>query len=518
MAGKSAAALVLAVSALALTMPALADAHAATAAQGDAPAPGARGWISQKLLDYVANDMTSLVIDRISHMHIPDESGEEHSIQYEFNNFVVKSVGLAPSLRFVAGQGLSISIAQIQATITCNWKYREKHRPHIPHGSGTADIHIDSGTRADGVLVPGVDATSHPTIGLSSLHVNVDLGKITIHGSLLDWLYKELIKLVKGKIQHSVADGVNDAISGFVADDLAKKLAALPLQLPLALSPPFDVALFDVSFDALEVPTADHLLASVRGAVLSRNASDPAYPVPPPPLPATPPGSFAEHMLSLTLNDWVLNSAAWLFYSKGLLAVDVAPSDVPTSSPLQLNTDSLLLLAPNLTASYPHANLTLHVSAAAPPTVHFDRNNRSHFYVHSDARLRFDVLTPTGPVDAFTLGAPLNFSATVSVSDASPQAATARVDVLSVTPLTVVESSVGHVHTHGVSSTLRLFLDLGAIPRINAILGAGMPIPPVDGVSFERLALTIDDGALTLRTDLSYSPTETLPVRAAALV
>ena len=72
MAGKSAAALVLAVSALALTMPALADAHAATAAQGDAPAPGARGWISQKLLDYVANDMTSLVIDRISHMHIPD--------------------------------------------------------------------------------------------------------------------------------------------------------------------------------------------------------------------------------------------------------------------------------------------------------------------------------------------------------------------------------------------------------------------------------------------------------------
>ena len=107
--------------------------------------------------------------------------------------------------------------------------------------------------------------------------------------------------------------------------------------------------------------------------------------------------------------------------------------------------------------------------------------------------------------------------ATAAPGDAQAPGARGWISQKLVTPLTVVESSVGHVHTHGVSSALRLLLDLGAIPRINAILGAGMPIPPVDGVSFERLALTIDDGALTLRTDLSYSPTETRR-RAAQLI
>lgn len=161
------------------------------------------------------------------------------------------------------------------------------------------------------------------------------MGKISIHGSMLSWLYDVLLALVKGSIASGVSSALSSALKSFVNDDLAHILSSLQLKIPIHLDPPYDIALLDSTFTSI-LTNASHVTFDVKAEVESRNASDPSFPGVPAQLPDVPPVAFETYMISVSIKQMVFNSALWVFWQKGLLTDSISEADVPASLPIQL--------------------------------------------------------------------------------------------------------------------------------------------------------------------------------------
>lgn len=280
-------------------------------------APGARAWISQHLLTYAATNVVPLLIEQVDKLHLPDIKGEKDGFEYDFSGFKISGVGLSPTFEFVDGTGIHLAVDKIVASIRCDWSYKLHSWPHVPDGSGYVIIPVHDGTHADGTLQPGTKE-GKPTLTLSGTSVNLDLGKIEVHGSMLSWLYDLLIDAVQGSITKAISSALTTALTNFVNDDLAQILAALTPVLPIPFPAPYNVASIDLSMLSFAT-TATHVAAGVRGEVIPADASKPAYPVAPLPLPDTPPSAFSTYMVALSLTQYFLNSGRPLATASGPL-------------------------------------------------------------------------------------------------------------------------------------------------------------------------------------------------------
>ena len=471
--------------------------------------PGIRLWVSHRLLDYAQTVIVPELVSELSHISIPDISGEKHSIKYSFKDFKMGGVSLTPNFGFVGG-GIHMAIDGISTSITCDWSYREKHWPH-PHGGGTAKIDIDSGTKVDVTLVPSVSADGKPVLTLTDLVVHLDLGHISIHGSMLSWLYDVLIDLVKGSIQKSVSQGLESAVRDFVTQDLASILSSLDLVIPVHMgSKTYDIADIDMSLQTINVTTS-HLTADAKGEIVSRNKSDPdTFPDKPPFLPESPPSAFDQYMISFSVKDWVLNSGLWLFWTKGLLTDTLYPSDVPSGFPVQLTTASFASIAPQLPKLYPGLNMSMAVSASGQPKVTFDANGTNAMKTSIPSLLNFSVLLTNGSVaPAFDLSVPVVVAnhAWVARPAGAPEVIHANISLLECTPLSVVRSAVGDVKVAGISSLIGFLLSHVVVPAANKMIAPGLPVTNSSaGVALDRIDLAIEDDALQVRADFKYSP------------
>ena len=518
--------------------------------------PGVRVWVSHRLLDYAQTAVVPELISQLSHLSIPDISGEKHSIEYSFTQFKLGSVSVTPNFGFVGG-GIHMAVGGITTSISCDWHYKEKHWPHVPEGSGTAKIDIGSGTKVDVTLVPSVGPDGKPVLTLSGLTVNLDLGHISIHGSMLSWLYDVLIDLVKSSIEKAVSDGLESAVRDFVTQDLAKILSSLDLVVPLHLgNPTYDIADIDFSLKKFNVTTS-HLTADAKGEIVSRNKSDPdTFPDRPPVLPDSPPSAFDQYMISFSVKDWVIkcagpgldptscpagcesplpatspslaccspaqrpsdraasscphSSGLWLFWTKGLLIDTIYPSNVPSGFPVQLTTASFASIAPQLPALYPGRNLSMTVSASGQPKVTFDANGTNAMKTSIPTQLNFSVLLGNGSsAPAFALSVPVVVAnhAWVARPPGAPEVVHGNISLLECTPLTELTSAVGSVRVAGVSSLIGFLLSHVVVPAANKMIAPGLPVTNTSaGVALHRLDLEIEDDALQVRADFTYAP------------
>jgi len=208
----------------------------------------------------------------------------------------------------------------------------------------------------------------------------------------------------------------------------------------------------------------------------------------------------------------VLNSGLWLFWQKGLLTYTLLPSDVPSSFPLRLNTNSFLTIAPQLPQRFPGANMSLTVNASGQPRIAFDAHGRNEMTTSIPSSLAFSVLLSNGTsVPAFTLEAPVDVANHVWVSKGATPGATevihANVTLLQCTPLTVLSSAVGPVKVGAVSSLTGFLLSHVVVPAANKILADGFPIPTSSaGVGLDSVDLRLENDALVVRADFTFSP------------
>jgi len=142
------------------------------------------------------------------------------------------------------------------------------------------------------------------------LHAELPDGGGGIHVAL-QLITEGLLNPFMGCLEGSVSHILEITLERVVQVDLRNFLQELPVLLPLQTAFPDSCLAFDLSLCSITT-YSDHIEALVRGTVIDTSRPDLVYLPLPDSLPDKEPARIEGHMVSLALDEWSLNSAAWM--------------------------------------------------------------------------------------------------------------------------------------------------------------------------------------------------------------
>ena len=74
-----------------------------------------------------------------------------------------------------------------------------------------------------------------------------------------------------------------------------------------------------------------------------------------------------------------------------------------------------------------------------------------------------------------------------------------------ISPIGTLNSSIGSISTSGLQKLTNLLLPF-VKDVINAVGGIGFPLPALGGLSFADSAIVIQENALAINTNITYTP------------
>jgi len=465
-------------------------------------AAGADAIISQKLVDYVAAQVPGLIQKELSSLKIPDQSGEDYSFDWHLKNIHVTSFSAPqPTLTFADNNGVKIHFS-IDAGVGLDWSVRQ-HTIHFPYGSGSADVSCSKGTIDAEIYVSLKDY--HPQVTLSNPSVSVGSVSISVHGSAWDWLIDIVKKAFNGSIKSAVTSAIKDALNK-LPSTINSDLSTLDLTYDLPLPAPFNIAQVDFSIEAFDVVPNTIAQVELRASVNDTAGGDvPIVPTPLPPVPGS--DVYANKHITLRFTDYLFDTAAYTIHHRGLDTYTITNDLLPSDFPLQLTTESFLVLAPGL-KEYPKLNMSLTFtgkSADELPKVTFDDN-----LVKASGGLLMgfnvlDVNETTKSLNVFNLSCSAEAAANATIATSGSQ---------EVMHFSLESAQCGDLQTTGSivgdvrSAELSPLIDLGlTIVRnvVNKIITKGIPLPSMEGVSIQDAVITANDGVLMLQTDIEWN-------------
>lgn len=174
---------------------------------------------SQKLLNYGAIVVNSLIAAELSKTTIPPISGEKDGFNYKVENCKLSATIESPAASFVAGSGLSIALDDINLHANCDWSYKLHDWPHLPDGSGSLDASAGGSTSASAIVdVAIVDGKVH--LDVNKIGVNIDNFDVSIHGSMFSWLYDLIVDAFKGDIKNDISNAAQGAVKNIIETTL----------------------------------------------------------------------------------------------------------------------------------------------------------------------------------------------------------------------------------------------------------------------------------------------------------
>jgi len=211
------------------------------------------------------------------------------------------------------------------------------------------------------------------------------------------------------------------------------------------------------------------------------------------------PDTVTQNMLQVILSDYLANSAGFVYLNNGNLQVNITNDEVPSWSPITLNTSDWRILLPNLYAKFPNDDMVINLVAAKPPVVVFSPTGG---LVSSYGYLTAMPIVNGIPTFAFSLNGTVQFSATISIKGNMIIPNLAYLDV----DFSLYESAIGHFDTSFFDSLLNTLFADGIVPVVNGFLSAGFPIPIVEDVQLVNPAIGWQKDYLYIASDIKYSP------------
>ncbi len=230
----------------------------------------------------------------------------------------------------------------------------------------------------------------------------------------------------------------------------------------------------------------------------------------------------AHYMLQAQLSPALLSCAVWTAYQNKALHGYYSKA-APGKFPLPLDTKDWVLFVPALPLKYPNApmdvNITFKAGAQpqleASPTGGLTLHNLSTVFqfgvlpAGSAGFLRGGAVSASTPV--FSLGVTFNAGLDVSLANQANPATGAVGPALKfgVTTLSieysVLSSSIGSISTSGLQKLTNLLLPF-VKDVINVVGGIGFPLPALGGLAFSDSAIVIQENALAINTNITYTP------------
>lgn len=113
---------------------------------------------------------------------IPDQSTSLIGFDVDFTNIQRGSFVIGGGDMTFGNPGINKELDGLGAACTLNWDYKLKIWPHIPRGSGTADINMGSTTLGAGIDLGVTDL--RPVVTAANANVNIGSFDIDFHGGI----------------------------------------------------------------------------------------------------------------------------------------------------------------------------------------------------------------------------------------------------------------------------------------------------------------------------------------------
>lgn len=459
---------------------------------------GIAASLSQAGGQYALNAAIPALVAKISTISLPNVDGKSNGFKYDLTGFSCHGFNIGGgSVTMSPSGGVQVSLGNMGISCHGSWSFKLSSWPHLPKGSGTVDASLSGTTATLGLGVTAVNG--HPQ--LSPNNVNLDIGNLSLsfHGSLWDWLLNLFKGLIKNAVSSAISSVFKSAITNFIVSDINPMLAAIPMTLPLHLSPPYDVAEARFGLTANPTFTTTYTGVELQGDIVPI-ANPVAPPITPPTLPPFNPAT-AAHYLQMQLSSYTFMSALHTLNAAGLLHWDLPSSKIP----LGFNdSGAYTLVAPGLPAAYPHAVVSINVGMSAMPTLDFSTAG-----VNISAPLLLDFVVQTGGAGttAFTLGAlsTLTAALTVGKDSTGAQALMGHLSYLGA-QLSVAHTAVGPINSGLLQTLVDVTLKGVVVPLVNEIFANGIPLPSASGVTMTNTAISYGNGFVTMASDFTISP------------
>ncbi|XP_072095761.1 bactericidal permeability-increasing protein-like isoform X2 [Mobula birostris] len=205
-----------------------------------------------------------------------------------------------------------------------------------------------------------------------------------------------------------------------------------------------------------------------------------------------------DQMLMVGLSEYTVNTGGFAYFVAGALQINITDDMIPKDLPFHLNTSSFKILLPKVAKKYPNLLMKIVMGASKQPVVKFVPGKfTSNIFTAAHV---FAILPNNSLADLFLLGATASVFGKMYISQGRVQGSVSlnSVDVV------LEETKVGTVPTKTFETILKLGLQKFVIPKINAKLKKGFPIPKTEKISLINPLLAIEQGLILITSDIQY--------------
>ncbi|XP_078411581.1 bactericidal permeability-increasing protein-like isoform X1 [Cetorhinus maximus] len=450
--------------------------------------PGLKVRVTQKALEYGREIGIQVLQQKLREIQIPDVSGKASvpvigHVHYHITGIRINDFSLPQSaVGFYAGNGIKLSIDNAYIHLTGHWKVKY----HFISDSGSFDLSVSHLSISEAIGMTR-DNTGRPAVHNAGCTANVGSLDITFHGGA-SWLYNLFSSSLEGPIRSSlnreICPKVSSAINGLEQHLKTMKISShvdkyaeieYSLVNPIAITNIF----MDLDFKGEFYSVAQH--------------KEPPF--------SPPPVSFSEqtdHMMYLGLSDFFANSAEFAYYGAGALHMNITNNMIPKQYPVRLNTSTFRFLIPQVEKLYPNMLMLMNVHANQRPVLKATPNNITiQAYGAIDT---FAILPNSSLAPLFVLDICASVSAKMAISEMK---LTGSLKLNSLR-LSLGHSDVGPFKVTMLQGLLNIAVKAVVLPKVNARLANGFPLPSVDRLSFVNPLLKVNQDILVIATDIHY--------------
>ncbi|CAM6099422.1 unnamed protein product [Calypogeia fissa] len=451
---------------------------------------GILGTLSEEGLEYVKDVLVGEILEEVTPLQISDINSRISTpigrIDTLISDIYLEGAAVYYSDIELTTYGVTIYAAGITATLEANWEYHytASYVPWPVGDGGRAEVKVHGMQAGVTFNLQEDNGTLRLVVDEAGTYIE-DL-EITLQGGA-SWLYQWFIYAFDYNIRAAVEVALTQQmVKG--AEQLDEWLLNLPRAVPIDDTSAIDVT---VTHDPLLSPT--YLSVGAKGQFVSLDKKN-EYPEP---YVELQPGLFCDDsvkMVTIALSDYVLNSAAYVYYDSGELTWDV--DNIPGKK--YLNTASWRYIIPKLYKKYPNEDMILSFAVSSAPTVNITIDG---IRANAGADMTIEVKDGGDIVPVACINLMVSFDAVAALNYANITGQ-ATLDDLT---LALKWSEIGSFPVYLVQATVRTLVQELVLPLINISLKSGFPIPMVAGVEIIDADLRYEDGYLFVCTDIHYS-------------
>jgi len=304
---------------------------------------------------------------------------------------------------------------------------------------------------------------------------------------------KFFVNIFSHQIKDAVDKALTSAITKNVDNGLNKAFSTLPMEVKIGHEAVVDYALvsnplFSSSF--MQLPELGEFYTQVTPSECTPQYC-PRYQIP---------DVMNSEQVQMIISDYVPNTAGYAFWKIGKLVGIITDKNIPSWSPVRLNTSSFKDILPELFSMYPNDAMLIRLSASQPPRATFSSAGSA---VHIMGNIQaFAILANGTLAPCFTIAGFIQTSGQAMLQN----------EVLSVKlaylvgNFTLAQSYIGDFDVALLNGPLNLLFTDGIVPAVNLILSAGFKLPTVKGLTFVSPTIGYGDHFLYVSTNIQYIP------------